>query len=191
MGKIIFAIISRVHSFLLRNHHGFGTNFRVAYGARLLIPKNSYFKIGADFFAGERLYISTNEFVPIEIGSGIMMGPEVMILGGNHDYKSKDAHMRYHSKHNESCKGILIEDGAWIGARAILLSGTQIQEGSIIAAGSVVSKAVLPYAVYGGVPAKFIKKRFENPEDLKILLKNVNSTYSIEDIIKLYRKNGF
>ena len=54
---------------------------------------------------------------------------------------------------------ITIGDGVWIGARAIVLPGVTIGEGAVVAAGAVVTKDVEPWAVVGGNPAKFIKKR--------------------------------
>ena len=61
----------------------------------------------------------------------------------------------------------IIEDDVWLGFGAIVLSGVTIGTGSIIAAGSVVTKDVEPYSIYGGNPAKKIKDRFESDEDLK------------------------
>lgn len=57
---------------------------------------------------------------------------------------------------------IYIEDDVWIGFRTTILSGVQIGRGAVIAAGSVVTKDVPPYAIVGGVPAKIIKYRFES-----------------------------
>jgi len=51
-----------------------------------------------------------------------------------------------------------IKEGAWIGARAVILPGVTIGKCSVIAAGAVVTKDVEPYTVVGGVPAKIIKK---------------------------------
>ena len=52
---------------------------------------------------------------------------------------------------------IRIEKDAWIGARSIILKGVVIGEGSVVGAGSCVSKDVLPFTVVAGNPAKFIK----------------------------------
>jgi serine acetyltransferase len=50
----------------------------------------------------------------------------------------------------------------WIGLGSIILSGVKVGTGSIIAAGSVVTKDVEPYTIVAGNPAKLIRKRFSN-----------------------------
>ena len=58
---------------------------------------------------------------------------------------------------------IYVGDDVWIGQNAIILSGINIGQGSVVAAGAVVTTDVPPYAVVGGVPAKVIKYRFSDP----------------------------
>ena len=53
-----------------------------------------------------------------------------------------------------------IGNDVWIGAKSIVMDGVSIGDGAIVAAGSVVTKDVPPFAVVGGVPAKIIKYRF-------------------------------
>ena len=55
-------------------------------------------------------------------------------------------------------KPIIIEDGVWIGGHCIILKGVTIGKRSIIGAGSVVSKNVPGNEIWGGNPARFIKK---------------------------------
>lgn len=55
---------------------------------------------------------------------------------------------------------ILVDDDAWIGYGAVVMSGVHIGQGAVIAAGAVVTKDVPPYSIVGGVPAKVIKYRF-------------------------------
>ncbi len=69
---------------------------------------------------------------------------------------------------------IVIADDVWIGSNSIILSGVCLGQGSIVAAGSVVTKDVPPYAIVGGVPAKVIKYRF----DEKIIKKLLSLDYS-------------
>ncbi len=60
-----------------------------------------------------------------------------------------------------------IKKGAWIGAGAILLPGVTIGEYSLVAAGAVVTKDVLPYTMVAGVPAKVIKELKEELDEQK------------------------
>lgn len=55
---------------------------------------------------------------------------------------------------------IIVNDDVWIGDSALVLSGVEIGQGAVIAAGAVVTEDVPPYAVVGGVPARVIKYRF-------------------------------
>ena len=72
---------------------------------------------------------------------------------------------------NYSWKGLnlitRIGDDLWIGYGSTIMQGVQIQDCAIIAAGSVVTKHVEAYSIYGGNPARKIADRFESIEDLK------------------------
>lgn len=63
-----------------------------------------------------------------------------------------------------------IGNDVWIGCGAIILSGITIGDGAVIGAGAVVTKDVAPYTIVAGIPAKQIKKRF-NDETIDELLK--------------------
>ena len=84
------------------------------------------------------------------------------------------------SDKNYSWKGlnekIVIGDDVWVGYGAIILSGITIGQGSIIAAGSLVTRNVDPFSIYAGVPAKKIADRFatEKDKDEHIRLYNIN-----------------
>lgn len=56
----------------------------------------------------------------------------------------------------------IIGNDVWIGANAVILDGVEIGNGAVIAAGAVVVDDVPPYSIYGGVPAKQIRKRFDD-----------------------------
>lgn len=60
-----------------------------------------------------------------------------------------------------SAKNTILEHDVWIGMRVIIVGGIKIGTGAIIAAGSVVTKDVPPYAIVGGNPAKIIKYHFD------------------------------
>jgi virginiamycin A acetyltransferase len=57
---------------------------------------------------------------------------------------------------------IVIGNDVWIGYEAVILSGVQIGDGAIIGTRAVVTKDVPPYTIVGGVPAKLIRKRFDD-----------------------------
>ncbi len=66
---------------------------------------------------------------------------------------------------------IVIGNDVWIGARAILMDGIKVGHGAIIAANSVVTHDIPPYAIVAGVPAKIIKYRFSEDKITKLLKK--------------------
>lgn len=76
---------------------------------------------------------------------------------------------------------IVIDDDVWIGCNSTIMSGVHVGQGAIIAAGSVVTKDVPPYAIVGGVPAKVIKYRFSN-DIIKYLIRLDYSSLT-EDLI--------
>ena len=117
------------------------------------------------------------------IGKFCSIGPNVRIAPGKHpthtfvsthpaiysnpaccikNFSDKDYHSPY--------RNVEIGNDVWICANAIITDGIKIGDGAIIAANSVVSKNVEPYTIVGGVPAKFIRKRFTD-EQINFLLK--------------------
>ncbi len=62
---------------------------------------------------------------------------------------------------------VFVGDGVWCGCNVTILKGCHIGRGAVIAAGSVVTKDVPPYAIVGGNPAKLIKYRFSEEQILE------------------------
>lgn len=95
---------------------------------------------------------------------------------------------------------VIIEDDVWIGNNAMILPGVKIGRGAVIGAGAVVTRDVPSYAVYGGVPARHIKWRFEKdirdklvkidwPSwDDKQLEKSIPYFYDPEIFLEMYEK---
>lgn len=65
---------------------------------------------------------------------------------------------------------VFIGNDVWIGANVVILPGVTVGDGAILAAGAVITKDVEPYAIVGGVPAKLIRKRFDD-KTIEIFLK--------------------
>jgi maltose O-acetyltransferase len=88
----------------------------------------------------------------ISIGRNVLIGPRCQFETLNHTIS-----LTKKGKRPNNIKPIVVEDYVWIGARVVILPGVKIGEGSIVAAGAVVTKDVAPYSLVGGVPAKLIK----------------------------------
>ena len=101
------------------------------------------------------LYANTEMGAKIVIEDNALIAPGVFITVSNHNYGDPDALIMHQGGEAQS---IIIKSGAWIGARAIILSKAQsIGKGSVVAAGSVVTKPVPDYCVVAGVPARIIR----------------------------------
>jgi maltose O-acetyltransferase len=96
------------------------------------------------------LYADLN--APIEIGNRVAIGHHVVLITTDHD----TGNPLDRSGAAKTAK-IVIEDGAWIGARTTILPGVTIGHGAVIAAGSMVAHSVPPNKVVGGVPARPLK----------------------------------
>jgi virginiamycin A acetyltransferase len=132
------------------------------------------------------------------IGSFVSIAPGVkFLLGVNHQINTITTFPFFSKLILPSIKDalikgpVIIRDEVWIGTDAIILSNVTIGKGAIIAAGSVVTKNVPPYAIAGGNPAKVIKFRFSE-EIIKIIepldLNRLNNECIIEHIDFIYKK---
>lgn len=130
--------------------------------------KNANIEQFADFGMGKGISLGNNSGLgvkcrvrgPLIIGNDVMMGPEVIILGGGHNHDRTDIAMRLQG--SPTPKMTQIGNDVWIGTRAIIMPGVKIGNGVIIGAGAVVTKDIPDYAIVGGVPAKVICMRSEN-----------------------------
>jgi acetyltransferase-like isoleucine patch superfamily enzyme len=71
----------------------------------------------------------------------------------------------------------VIGKDVWVGAYVKIMAGVSIGNGAVIALGSVVTKDIEAYSVYGGIPAKKIKDRFKNEQDIIKHEEMLNKTY--------------
>ena len=142
--------------------------FRIRYGLKHV--DRTFYMGGAslvsrDFVAGPYTFMNYGcDICPrVKVGSYVMFGPRVIITGSDHEIGKVGVPM-YFTKRPELPE-TNIEDDVWLGARAIIMAGVRIGRGSVVAAGAVVTKDVEPYTIVGGVPAAFLKMRFEDPDD--------------------------
>ncbi len=142
---------------------------RIRYNLWKLILKGSIgnnVKIQANVLVGKFDDIWVGSFVAINencrlrnvvIGNYVLIAPDVYVLHSGHGYSELEVpmYLQEETKYDKT----IIEDNVWIGARSVILPGRRIGEGSIVAAGSVVTKDVAPFSIVGGNPAKLIKYR--------------------------------
>lgn len=109
------------------------------------------------------------------------------VIGVNHFSLGHSEAFKYTTSPT-SLKKTIIEHDVWIGHGAMVMPGVKIGTGSIIAAGSVVTKDVEPYSIVGGNPARHIRYRVESPLKEK-LLESGWWNYPPETICKLDPSN--
>ena len=138
-----------------------------------LRPSSSDFKGLENLSVGDGTSIPRGSVIyctasPCTIGKKVVFGPKPTIITGDHRIDVIGKHLidvTEQEKLPENDLPVTIEDGCWIGANVTILKGVTIGRGSIVAAGSVVTKSCQPYSIVGGVPAKVIRMRF-TPEEI-------------------------
>lgn len=133
------------------------------HGKRFVFSPGDHFSygtisVGNDVYIGPGAYFSAVK--GISIGNGVMFGPHVSIVGGNHNTELTGKPIfKNHEKRENDDQPVRICEDAWIGTGATILKGVTIGRGAIVAAASVVTRDVAPYSVVAGCPAKMIRLR--------------------------------
>ena len=115
--------------------------------------ENASITIGRNTTIGFHTFIFASE--SITIGDDCLIAPFVYLVDSDHGI----AKNQLINEQTNSTSAIEIGDDVWVGTGAKILKGVKIGNGAVIAAGSVLSKNVEPYEIYGGVPAKKIGDR--------------------------------
>jgi len=119
---------------------------------------------GDEIYLGEGSGIGANCSIPngVTIGNYVMIGIDVLMFTNEHRYDDLSIPMGQQGR--TEIDPIVIGNDVWIGSRSLIMKGTHIGDGAIIAAGSVVTKDVPSYEIWGGNPARFLKSRFTSQE---------------------------
>lgn len=173
---------------IIYRRYQIGSNFYS--GIRVRMWAREKIIIGKNFYIGRDSFIESD----VIIGDNVLWANRVALVGRyDHNYQQVGVPIRFASRirHKDyNWLGInnltIIEDDVWVGYGAIILSGVKIGIGSIIAAGSVVANDVMPYSIYGGVPAKKLKDRFDSPEDLDRHIALYAANYKADRIYHTY-----
>lgn len=108
---------------------------------------------GFNIEIGDYSGIGINCVVPenIFIGNYVMMGPNVTVYDSNHNFSRLDVPMVFQG--TSRVGKTIIEDDVWIGSNVIILPGRIVRKGTIVGAGSVVTKDFPEYSIVAGNPA--------------------------------------
>lgn len=144
----------------------FGNNVSIGAFSRIIVSTSmnntgEKIKIGNNVGIGEFAYLGGAG--GLEIGDECIAGQYLSCHPENHNYEDPDISIRLQGV---SRKGIKIGKNCWIGSKVTILDGVEIGAGSILAAGSVITKSFPENSIIAGVPAKLIKTRnYENKSD--------------------------
>lgn len=116
--------------------------FNCDYGYNITLGKNAYFNFNCVIL----------DIAPVSIGSNTLFGPGVQIYGAMHPMlpEQRPNWMEYG-------KPVTIEDDVWVGGAAIICPGVTIGRGSVIGAGSVVTRDIPPMVFAAGNPCRVIR----------------------------------
>ncbi len=177
---------------LLRRLYYFSSFIRFKkVGKNIILSKGGKFIRPGEIEFGDNIFISRNFHISarnLTFGNNIMIGSNLIIECDDHLYNKVGMTM-FDLQKERIGSFVTIEDDVWMGAGVIILKNVVIGEGSIIAAGSVVTKDTPPYSICAGIPCKAIKSRFTEKE-LKEHLRLVKSAKDSNEIISLLRKNN-
>lgn len=116
--------------------------------------------MGEGLTVGDDTYVGPHSVLGagggITIGRNVTFGAFVQLLAENHAFADCDLPI---NEQGVTRRGIVIEDGCWLGNSVIVADGVRIGEGAVIGAGSVVTKSIPAGAVAAGNPARVIRER--------------------------------
>ena len=131
---------------------------KVASGVRInssaIIQGCGELEIGKDVWIGPCTHIMADGGAKVSIGDCVDIAPHVFIGTGSHEIAQEGCRAAGRGYN----KSIVIREGAWICARAVILPGVEIGAKAIVAAGAVVTRNIADGVVAGGVPCREIRK---------------------------------
>jgi putative colanic acid biosynthesis acetyltransferase WcaF len=111
--------------------------------------------IGKSSWIGEDVWI--DNLVAVNIGANVCISQGAYLCTGNHDWSDKSFGL--------DVRPVVLEDGSWVGARALIAPGVMIGACGVAAAGSIVTKSIPAFEIHAGNPAIFVKQRIIRDAD--------------------------
>ena len=160
-GKISIGTQTVIDDYCVLNALGSDTS-EITVGNKVFVGRNTVLKtrggkivINDHADIGQNCYLGTTE--RIEIGKYVLIAAYSYIGGSQHRMEDRERPMALQGISRQG--GVIIEDDVWIGANVIINDGVHIAKGSVIGAGSVVTKDIPSYSIAYGVPATVRRKR--------------------------------
>lgn len=126
-----------------------GKNLRLGRDITFYNPLN--IQLGSNIYIAKGCWFSAG--FPIQIGDEALFGPNVIVASSNHT--KENGSFRYGKSTGNV---VIIGKGSWIAANCAITAGTDIGNGAVIGANSVVKGEIAPDSLYAGNPAKYIKQ---------------------------------
>lgn len=133
--------------------------------------KNRNITLGNKVQFGKLCSVSTD----VEIGNNVLIAARVCFVG-KYDHETHIPGLAIWDSPRGTDEVTKVEDDVWIGHGSIILAGVRIGKGAVVAAGSLVTKSIPDCEIWGGVPARKIKDRFNSVEDKKQHLEFLNQS---------------
>lgn len=108
-----------------------------------------FLAIGNHVWIGEEVWI--DNLTQVTIHDNVCLSQGAMLLTGNHDYRRRAFDL--------VVKPITLEEGVWIGAKAVVCPGIHCHSHALLAVGSVATRPLEAYGIYQGNPAVWVRKR--------------------------------
>lgn len=137
-------------------------NFFKYCGVNVNIERGASFGKGFELEIGDYSGLGRFCHVPsnIKIGKDVMMAPNVFVFHLNHAFDCTNIPMREQGV--TSKEPVVIEDDVWIGRGVYIMPGKRVAKGSIVAAGTVLTKNFPEYSIIAGNPGKLIRSRLND-----------------------------
>ena len=122
-------------------------------GGIIQVSKKNSIRLNGRSFFGKGCNLGAN----IQAEGDLLVGPGVFFVGGDHRIPSRDENISYFDSGRGLLKDIVIEKNVWIGANSVIMAGVTLAEGTIVAAGSTITKSTEPFSIYGSSAQRKIK----------------------------------
>lgn len=143
---------------------------QVAVGCDCVLEPDIVFKFDGPWKPGPTIRVGDRCFLgrgcEFNISAGIEIGPDTLVASGcrfiDHDHGFRERSVLI-GRQPPVTGPIVIGPDVWLGVNVVVLRGTRIGRGSVVAAGSVVRGEIPDFEVWGGVPARRLKTRGDGP----------------------------